>query len=158
MQGLVVANTVVAATACSVWDIYGSLQVVTIINTFLPDVLGTVKVLEGDGQVGTLLNVTFPQGTPGVGYMKEKITKVNYKKRVKETQTIEGGFLALGFKRYTTQYKIIENNFTSSIIKSTIKYEVDDKLSNLASIVNTKLVETLAETVGKYLTVKKASP
>ncbi|KAJ0013700.1 hypothetical protein Pint_21011 [Pistacia integerrima] len=90
--------------------------------------------------------------------MKEKITKVNYKKRVKETQTIEGGFLALGFKRYITQYKIIENNFTSSIIRSTIKYEVDDKLSNLASIVNTKLVETLAKTVGKYLTEKKAPP
>ncbi|KAJ0015035.1 hypothetical protein Pint_21000 [Pistacia integerrima] len=158
MHGLVAANTVVAASACSVWDVYGTLQVLTIINTFLPNVLGTVKVLEGDGHVGTLLNVTFSPGTPGVGYMKEMITKVDNKKRVKETETIEGGFIALGFKRYITQYKIIEKNSTSSIIRSTIKYELDDKLANLTSLINTKLVETLAETVGKYLTEKTPPP
>ncbi|KAJ0013699.1 hypothetical protein Pint_21010 [Pistacia integerrima] len=158
MHGLVAANTVVAASACSVWDVYGTLQVLTIINTFLPNVLGTVKVLEGDGHVGTLLNVTFPPGTPGVGYMKEMITKVDNKKRVKETETIEGGFVALGFSRYITQYKIIEKNSTSSIIISTIEYELDDKLANLTSVVNTELVETLAETVGKYLTEKTPPP
>ncbi|XP_031251423.1 phytohormone-binding protein-like [Pistacia vera] len=119
----------------------------------LPDVI----VLEGGGHVGTLLNVTFPPGTPGVGYMKEIITKVDNKKRVKETETIEGGFIALGFKRNITQYKIIEKNYTSSIIRSTIKYELDEKLANLSSLANTKLVETLAETVGKYLT-KKTPP
>ncbi|XP_044500177.1 norbelladine synthase-like [Mangifera indica] len=124
-------------------DIYGSLQVLTIINTYLPNVLGTVKVFEG---------------TPGVGYMKEKITKVDNEKRVKETETIEGGFLASGFKRYITQYKVIEKNYTSSIIRSTIKYEIDDKLANLTSLVNTNLVEILAETVGKYLTEIAPSP
>ncbi|XP_044468616.1 norbelladine synthase-like [Mangifera indica] len=158
MHGLVAANTVVAATACSVWDVYGSLQVLTIINTCLPNVLGTVKVLQGDGHVGTLLNVTFPPGTPGVGYMKENITKVDNKRRVKETETVEGGFLASGFKRYITQYKVIEKNYTSSIIRSTIKYEIDDKLANLTSLVNTNLVEILAETVGKYLTEIAPSP
>ncbi|XP_031252009.1 S-norcoclaurine synthase-like [Pistacia vera] len=158
MHGLVAANTVVAASACSVWDVYGTLQVLTIINTFLPNVLGTVKVLDGDGHVGTLLNVTFPPGTPGVGYMKEMITKVDNKKRVKETETIEAGFIALGFSRYITQYKIIEKNSTSSIIISKIEYELDDKLANLTSVVNTELVETLAETVGKYLTEKTPPP
>ncbi|XP_031251462.1 S-norcoclaurine synthase 2-like [Pistacia vera] len=158
MHGLVAVNTVVAASACSVWDVYSTLQVFTVINTFLPNVLGTVKVVEGDGHVGTLINVTFPPGTPGVGYMKEIITKVDNMKHVKETKAIEGGFIAQGFKRYITQYKIIEKNFTSSIIRSTIEYELDHKLANLTSVVNTKLVQKLAETVGKYLTEKTPPP
>ncbi|XP_031272242.1 S-norcoclaurine synthase 2-like [Pistacia vera] len=119
---------------------------------------GTVKVLEGDGHVGTHLNVTFPPGTPAVGYMKEMVTKVDNKKRVKETKTIEAGFIALGFSRYVTQYKIIEKNSTSSIIRLTIEYELDDKLANLTFVVNTEIVETLAETVGKYMTEKTPPP
>ncbi|XP_031251980.1 uncharacterized protein LOC116109888 [Pistacia vera] len=111
------------------------------------NVLGTVKVLDGDGHELRYF-----------GYMKEMITKVDNKKRVKETETIEGGFIALGFSRYITQYKIIEKNSTSSIIISTIEYELDDKLTNLTSVVNTELVETLAVTVGKYLTEKTPPP
>ncbi|XP_044483873.1 norbelladine synthase-like [Mangifera indica] len=158
MHGLVAANTLVAASAASVWEIYGTLQVLTIINTYLPDVLGRVKVLEGDGHAGTILNVTLPAGTPGVGYMEEEITKVENKKRVKQTKSLKGGFIAMGFESYITTYKIIENNSTSSIIRSTIKYKIDHKLANLTSLVNTNLVETLAETVGKYLTGNLAPP
>ncbi|KAJ0013309.1 hypothetical protein Pint_20998 [Pistacia integerrima] len=90
--------------------------------------------------------------------MKEMITKVDNKKHVKETETIEGRFMALGFGRYITQYKIIEKNSTSSIKRSTIEYELGDKLANLTSVVNTELVETLVETVGKYLTEKTPPP
>ncbi|XP_044467755.1 norbelladine synthase-like [Mangifera indica] len=158
MHGLVAANTLVAASAASVWQVYGTLNVLAIINTYLPDVLGRVEVLKGDGHVGTILNVTFPPGTPGVGYMREEIIKVKNKTRVKETKTLKGGFIALGFKRYVTQYKIIKKNSTSSIIRSTIKYKIDHKLANLTSLVNTDLVQILAETVGKYVTGELAPP
>lgn len=97
------------------------------------------------------------KGTPGAGYMKEIFKTIDEEKRVKETETIEGGFKALGFEYYKIRLEIIEKNGESSIIKSSVQYEVDDKLANLASEVTTKPLEIMAEAIGKYLKDQKAS-
>ncbi|KAJ0013696.1 hypothetical protein Pint_21018 [Pistacia integerrima] len=147
MHGQLSQDTVVAAAASAVWDVYRGLELGRLVNQLLPDVLGKVEVIEGDGSVGT----------PGTGYMKEIFTKIDEEKRVKEAETIEGGFKALGFNVYRARFEIIEKDSATSVIRSTIEYEVDDELANLASHVTTKQVEILAEAIGKHLCEKKAT-
>lgn len=81
--------------------------------------------------------------------MKEIFKMVDDKKHVKETQTIEWEFSVLRFSLYIGHFKIIEKIFTSCIIRSAIEYKVDD--ADLASLVNTRLVEVLTKAVRKYL-------
>ncbi|EOY10113.1 Uncharacterized protein TCM_025491 [Theobroma cacao] len=95
-------DTLVAVPATVVWDVYCGLKLGRLVDKLLRDVVGTVKVIEGNGGVGTLIRLTFP---PGTGY--KKFTKIDDENRVKETEVIEGG--------------------------SSIEYEVDDKLAEIAS-------------------------
>ncbi|KAJ0013697.1 hypothetical protein Pint_21019 [Pistacia integerrima] len=89
--------------------------------------------------------------------MKEILKKIDEERRVRETEMIEGGFKAVGFESYIILFEIIEKGGESSIIKSSIEYEVDDKLANLASEVTTRPLEIMAEAIGKYLSNQKAS-
>lgn len=95
-------------------------------------------------------------GTPGVGYLKEIFTKIDDDDRVKETEIIEGGYKDLGFDLFRCRLEIIEKDAESSIIRSTLEYEIDDTKPELASLVSTKQFEIMAETVGKYLADKKS--
>ncbi|XP_031247326.1 S-norcoclaurine synthase 1-like [Pistacia vera] len=151
------AETVVGMAASAMWDIYKGLELGRLMDKLLPDVLGKVEVIEGDGGVGTIVKLTFPTGTPGAGYIKEIFKKIDEEKRVRETEMIEGGFKVLGFESYIIRLEIIEKGGESSIIKSSIEYEVDDKLANLASEVTTRPLEIMAEAIGKYLSNQKAS-
>ncbi|XP_031285906.1 S-norcoclaurine synthase 2-like [Pistacia vera] len=157
MKGQLSAETVVGATASSVWEVYKGLELGRLVDRLLPDVLGKVEVIEGDGGVGTIVKLTFPKGTPGAGYIKEIFKKIDEEKRVEETEMIEGGwFKVLGFESYIIRLEIIEKGGESSIIKSSIEYEVDDKLANLASEVTTRPLEIMAEAIGKCLSNQKA--
>nr|CAB3453725.1 unnamed protein product [Digitaria exilis] len=44
--------------AADVWEIYGGL----LVGDLIPQLLPEVKLIEGDGSVGTVLLVTFPPG------------------------------------------------------------------------------------------------
>ncbi|KAJ4959537.1 hypothetical protein NE237_026648 [Protea cynaroides] len=98
-------------------------------------------------------------GAPGLNYFKELVTKVDDKKRMKETEVIEGGKLELGFLLYRVRFEILENDTnSSSIIISTIEYEIKDEFaSNSALFVSTKSLEIVAKAIGNYLTEKKAN-
>ncbi|XP_044467459.1 norbelladine synthase-like [Mangifera indica] len=157
MKGKLSAETTVGVAASAMWEVYKGLELGRLVDKLLPDFLGKVEVIEGDGGVGTIVKLTFPPGTPGAGYMKEIFKTIDEEKRVKETEMIEGGFKALGFEYYKIRLEIIEKNGESSIIKSSVQYEVDDKLANLASEVTTKPLEIMAEAIGKYLRDQKAS-
>ncbi|XP_022720076.1 S-norcoclaurine synthase 2-like [Durio zibethinus] len=157
MHGHLSQDTPVDATAAVVWDVYGGLQLGRLVNKLLPDVLGTVEVIEGDGEVGTVVKLTYPPGSPGIGYMIERFTKVDDENRVKETEVIEGGYKALGFDLFRVRLEIIEKESESSIIRSSIEYEVDDKLAEVASHVSIKPLEIMAETVRKHLIEKKTT-
>jgi len=96
-------------------------------------------------------------GTPGASYLKERFTKIDDNKRIKETEVFEGGYKDLGFHLYRIRLEIIENGSESTIVRSTIEYDVDDKFAENASLVTTKSLETIAEVVGGYLAEKKAT-
>ena len=89
--------------------------------------------------------------------MKEMFTKIDDEIRLKETEIIEGGFKDVGFELYRIRLQIFEKNAESCIIRSSIEYEIDDKLEEIASQVTTKPMEILAEGIGKYLKQKRSS-
>ncbi|KAJ4721081.1 S-norcoclaurine synthase [Melia azedarach] len=156
MKGQVMKDTAVEVPANAVWDVYRGLELARLVDELLPDVIGRVEVVEGDGSVGTIVKVTFPPGTPGAGYMKERFTKVDDETRIKETELIEGGHKDVGLDAYRIRLEIIEKDEKSSVIRTTIEYENDDKLADVASQITTKPLEIIAETIGKYLGEKKA--
>ncbi|XWS65060.1 hypothetical protein CRYUN_Cryun05aG0058600 [Craigia yunnanensis] len=89
--------------------------------------------------------------------MKEMFTKIDDEIRLKETETIEGGFQDIGFELYHIRFQIIEKDAESSIIRSSVEYEIDDKFEEIASQTTTKPLETMAEIVGEYVKEKGCS-
>nr|ANI26413.1 S-norcoclaurine synthase [Nelumbo nucifera] len=142
----------VAVPASEVWEIYGTLKLGKACEELLPDVIHKAEVVEGDGGVGTVLKVTLP---PGLISYKEKFTKIDNEKRLKEVEVVEGGALDLGFRLYRIRLEIIEKTEVSSLIKSTVEYEIDDESANNASFATTKPLEQIAMAMGKYLTELK---
>ncbi|KAK8514568.1 hypothetical protein V6N12_057468 [Hibiscus sabdariffa] len=137
--------------AAVIWDVYRGLQLGKLFNQLLRDVIATVEVVYGDGGVGTILKFTFPPGTPGPSYMNEVFTRIDDEQRLKEGEIFEGGLKDVEFKVYRQSLQIIEKDAQSSIIRSTVEYEIDDELQELASLATTQPMETLNEAVGKYL-------
>ena len=84
--------------------------------------------------------------------MIERFTKVDDENRVKETELIEGGYLGLDLFRI--RLEILEKDSESSIIRSSIEYEVDDKLGEVASHVSIKPLEIMTAAIGKHLSEK----
>ncbi|CAN1344047.1 Norbelladine synthase [Linum perenne] len=145
MRGELSTETAVEAPASEVWAAYRGVELGRLVTELMGDSLGRADVLSGDG-------------TPGVGYMTEKFTKVDEEKRFKETETVEGGFIAMGFDLYRVRLEILEKGAESSIIKSTIEYEVDDSKSELVSYVSTDPIELMAKTIGNHVVQTRNTP
>ena len=88
---------------------------------------------------------------------KEKFTKLDNEKRLKETEVIEGGYLELGFTLFLIRFEVIEKDNDSCIIKSTIEYDVKEEAAANASYVTIDAVANIAELSKNYLTKNKAA-
>ncbi|KAF8044425.1 hypothetical protein BT93_A2421 [Corymbia citriodora subsp. variegata] len=82
----------VTGGATKVWELYGTTQMARLAKEALPDTIVKLDILEGEGDVGTVIKITL---AGGFSY-KEKFTKVDHENRVKETEAIEGRFLHNG--------------------------------------------------------------
>ncbi|KAK3011099.1 hypothetical protein RJ639_010593 [Escallonia herrerae] len=69
MKGELSHDSEVKVGANMVWEVYGGLQLPKMVNDLFPDVVGTVKVVQGDGGIGTVVKFTFPQATPYIYYV-----------------------------------------------------------------------------------------
>ncbi|KAF5200965.1 S-norcoclaurine synthase [Thalictrum thalictroides] len=154
MVGQVENELEVNVPSAVLWDIYKGLELGRIGSRLLPGIFERVEVVEGDGSVGTILKIVFPKGSL-VPYHKEKFTVIDNEKRLKVAEVIEGGFLNLGFSFYHVYLQIIEKDEKSSIIKSTIKFEVEPGSEADSSLITIKAMQLVAEAIGKYLTDEK---
>ncbi|CAL5069723.1 unnamed protein product [Urochloa decumbens] len=153
MKGSLCHEFETGLTAADVWEAYGGLLVGNLIPKLLPEVFSKVELVEGDGGVGTILLVTFP---PGSETMEEKFIKVDNENYIKEALVTEGGFLYHGFQKYLVRIEIIGKGEKTSIIRSTIEYEVDHEHANNPPAVSTSGLATIAEAVTKYIKEQKA--
>ncbi|KAK8459558.1 hypothetical protein SEVIR_2G155700v4 [Setaria viridis] len=143
--------------AADVWQVYGGLRLGQLVPQLLPHVLPKVDHLEGDGGVGTVLLVYFPPGAAGPRTHKEVFTKIDNENYIKEATVVEGGFLDLGFKKFMFRLEIIAKEENSSLIRSSIEYEVNDDHKSNASLVSTGALAAIAEVITKYIKEQKSS-
>uniref|UniRef100_A0A0A8YLA7 Bet v I/Major latex protein domain-containing protein n=1 Tax=Arundo donax TaxID=35708 RepID=A0A0A8YLA7_ARUDO len=152
MEGSICHEFETDLAAADVWEVYGSLLLGQLVPQLLPEVLSKVELVEGDGGVGTVLLVTlFPSGI-----YKEKFIKVDNETYVKQATMIEGGFLNLGFQKYSVRFEIIAKEDKTSVIRSTIEYEVDEEHASNASLVSTSAVASIAKAITKYIKEQKS--
>lgn len=88
-------------------------------------------------------------------YYKEKFVKTDNENYIKEAIGVEGGFLDVGCLSYLVRLEIIPKGCDSSIIRSTIEYETDDKCHVDSSLISTDLLATIADATTKYLKEQK---
>ncbi|CAM0945297.1 unnamed protein product [Alopecurus aequalis] len=142
--------------AADLWEVYGSLLLAQLIPQLLPNIVSKAEV-DGDGGVGTVLHLTYSPEIPGLEYQKEKFIKVDNENFVKEALVVEGGFLDLGFLKYLMRFEIIGKADKTSVIRSTVEYEVGDEGTDTASLANTGTLALLAESVTRYIKAQKTA-
>nr|WGU11343.1 norbelladine synthase 2 [Crinum x powellii] len=157
MKGSLCHELEVALPAGELWEVYGTLRLAKLVVELLPNAVSKVDVEEGDGGVGTVLHVIYAPGIPGLTYHKEKFVKIDHEKRLKDAVIVEGGHLDLGFSSYLIRFEILERPNNSSIVKSTVEYEVDEEHAASASFATTEPLAAIGEAVSKHLLKKKAN-
>ncbi|KAA8540151.1 hypothetical protein F0562_026843 [Nyssa sinensis] len=155
MFGTVSEEMEINVGASEAWELYGSLQLAKLVGEELTQVVDKIEVIEGDGGVGTVLKLTFPPGMSVFSCYKEKFTKVDDEKRVKETEVVEGGYLDLGFTLVRARFEVIEKTQISCITKSTIEYELQEGAAANASIVSIQPLVNIMEVAATYLLQNK---
>ncbi|XP_061340601.1 norbelladine synthase-like [Gastrolobium bilobum] len=143
--------------AIEAWDLFGGLGIGKLVEQELPQMFQKVELIEGDGGLGTVLKLTFSPGLPGPACYKEKFTKIDNEKRIKEAEVIEGGYLELGFTLYRVLFEVTEKGEDSSIIKSTIEYELKEEDAANTSLVSIQPLAIIAELAKNYLIKNKAA-
>lgn len=80
---------------------------------------------------------------------KERFTKIDHEKRVKEIEIIEGGYLDMGCTSYriTLEFMEKENEKSSCILRVTVEYEANED----ASFVTIKPLMNTLKFVNQYL-------
>ncbi|MED6148741.1 hypothetical protein PIB30_055747 [Stylosanthes scabra] len=142
--------------ASEAWNLFGTIEIAKFVEKEMPQVFQKVELIEGDGGLGTVLKLTFVPGIPGPPSYKEKFTKIDNEKRIKETEVVEGGYLELGFTLFRVKFEVIEKGEDSSIIKSTIEYELKEEHAANASLVSTQILANIAQLAKNYLNKNKA--
>ncbi|KAG9454519.1 hypothetical protein H6P81_007423 [Aristolochia fimbriata] len=150
MHGRVWTEFEVQQPASKVWEIYGTLKLATLILQKLPQYAEKIE-FDGDGGVGTVLTVTFSNGTRGFGTLKESFVVIDDEKRVKVAEVSEGGFLDQGITSYRTTLEIAEKEGGSSIIRSSIDFEVDDENASKTPAITTAGLTLIAKMVAEHL-------
>ena len=88
---------------------------------------------------------------------REKFTKYDNEKRMKELEVMEGGYLDLGLTLFRVRFEIIEKDNDSCIIKSTIEYDIKEETIANTSYVTTDLVAKIGEIAKNFLIKNKAT-
>uniref|UniRef100_A0AAU6SI64 1-phenethylisoquinoline scaffold synthase n=1 Tax=Gloriosa superba TaxID=41220 RepID=A0AAU6SI64_GLOSU len=158
MKGAQSHDVDVALPASEVWEVYGTIRLAELAAELVPQSVAKFEIIQGDGGVGTILKVFFPPGSPGPAFHMEKFVLVDDKKRVKDVDVIEGGYLELGFSAYKVRFEILEKEGgVGSVIRNVVEYEISDELAANASYITVAPFVALAEAVAKYLAEKKAT-
>ncbi|KAK2977214.1 hypothetical protein RJ640_028419 [Escallonia rubra] len=151
MFGTISKEIEVNVPASKAWEVYGTLELAKVAAEGLPDALDKIEVLQGDGNAGTVLKLTFPPGNPVFTSYKEKFTIVDHVKKMKEAEVIEGGYLDLGFNLYRVRFEIIEKSAHSCITRTTIEYDVKEEAAANASYVTIEPLLNIMKIAANHL-------
>jgi len=96
-------------------------------------------------------------GIPGLESYKEKFIKVDNENyiNIKEAQVIDGDILKLGSLSYMVRFEVIAKGPDSSVIRSTVEYEIDEAHPELEAMVSPAPFAAIAEKFSEYAKEKK---
>ncbi|KAK2972874.1 hypothetical protein RJ640_028402 [Escallonia rubra] len=121
--------------ATEAWKLYGT---VDLKKVTVPKYLAELKIVEGS-------------------YFKEKFTKVDDEKLVKETEVIERGHLDYGFTLYRIRFECIPKTKNSCITRTTIEHEIkEEDLDNIGKASILPSINIMKD-VADYLIKHKAA-
>ncbi|XP_043687466.1 S-norcoclaurine synthase 1-like [Telopea speciosissima] len=150
MRGRLSYELDVGASAEEVWKIYSSPELPTILAKIYPGVTEKIE-MNGNGGAGTTIHIVLAQGLPEPRSWKEVFVKIDNQERLRVVKQIEGGYLDMGFDSFEYYFKIIEKDEHSCIIRSTMAFEIDDKLEGKAFLVNGNLMWGMAKAIASYV-------
>ncbi|KAI3847915.1 hypothetical protein MKX03_026154 [Papaver bracteatum] len=157
MRKVIKYDMEVAASADSVWAVYSSPDIPRLLrDVLLPGVFEKLDVIEGNGGVGTVLDIAFPPGAIPRSY-KEKFINIDRVKRLKEVIMIEGGYLDMGCTFYLDRIHVVEKTPSSCVIESSIVYEVEEEYADVMSkLITTEPLKSMAEVISNYVIQKES--
>ncbi|XP_041012804.1 norbelladine synthase-like [Juglans microcarpa x Juglans regia] len=144
--------------ASEAWELYGTLRLgKLIVEEAFPGIIEKIEVIEGDGEAGTIVKII--PGTAGSKAYREKFTKVDNEKRLKELEVIEGAYLEMGFTFYRVSFEIVEKGDDSCIIKTKVEYDVKEEAAANASsnVVSIEPLAKVAEAAKNHLLKNKTA-
>ena len=94
-------------------------------------------------------------GIPGLESYKEKFIKVDNENYIKEAQVIDGDILKLGFLSYMVRFEVIAKGPDSSVVRTTVEYEIDDAHPELEAVVRAAPFAVMAEKLSAHAKEKK---
>ncbi|XP_026398420.1 S-norcoclaurine synthase 2-like [Papaver somniferum] len=123
----------------------------------LPGMFEKIEILEGDGGVGTVLRIIYPEGSVPLTN-EEKFVTMDDCKRLKEILQTKEGYLDMGVTYYMETFKIIECG-NSSIIQSIVEYKAPEEVAaKVSSLISVEGLFIMAKIVAKHVLMPKASP
>nr|ACO90257.2 putative norcoclaurine synthase [Papaver bracteatum] len=157
MRKVIKYDMEVATSADSVWAVYSSPDIPRLLrDVLLPGVFEKLDVIEGNGGVGTVLDIAFPPGAVPRSY-KEKFVNIDRVKRLKEVIMIEGGYLDMGCTFYLDRIHVVEKAPSSCVIESSIVYEVEEEYADVMSkLITTEPLKSMAEVISNYVIQKES--
>ncbi|XP_047953047.1 norbelladine synthase-like [Salvia hispanica] len=152
MYGTIFDEKTVDVPATEAWKLFSSPQLSKVIKEAMPDFIGRVDVVQGDGGVGTIAEMVFQLGGTWKS-LKEKLMVLDHEKRVREVEIVEGGFLDLGFTLYRVRFEVIEveGNEKQCIIRYTIEYELKEEAVENIALVSIQSLIAIVQHSAQYL-------
>ncbi|KAI3925513.1 hypothetical protein MKW92_025781 [Papaver armeniacum] len=149
-----IAELEVAASADDVWDVLGAKNAPEFFKNSLPGVFVKLEVLEGDGGVGTVLQIEYPDGFSN----EEMFVTVDHHRRLKEILQTEGGYLGMGVTYYMEAFKVIECA-NSCIIQSIVEYKASEEVAaKVCNLISVEGLLNMAKIVAKHVLNKDKAP
>ncbi|KAE9592931.1 hypothetical protein Lal_00028720 [Lupinus albus] len=107
----------------TLWEVMSKGLLIT--QKVIPHIVKDVKVIEGDGGIGTILHFTFNPDVSSISYQKEKIVNLDENTHEIGLQVIEGGHLNQGFSYYKTSFQLSAIGEIQTLVSVKISYDYE---------------------------------
>ncbi|KAI3977888.1 hypothetical protein MKX01_036728 [Papaver californicum] len=131
---------VAGASANEIWALF-----------ILPGVFEKIEILRGNGGVGSLLRIVYPEKSIP-RWNKEIFVTIDNRRRLKEVLQSEGGYLAMGVTFFMESFQIFPKGHNSCIIRSMVRYTVPDQFApDVTPLINVEGLVRMAKAATKYV-------
>ncbi|KAK9109113.1 hypothetical protein Sjap_017173 [Stephania japonica] len=146
----------VPVSADEIWAVYSSPDLAKhLLEQLLPGVFEKVKILEGDGGVGTVLLLKFPQACDkdSAAFLCGEVYDSRQREAIEGGGDGQGGYLDMGCTFYMDTIHVIAKGPDSCIIASKVNYEVPNEEieKKVAPYISTEALEAMANVITNYV-------